>query len=304
VRIDNLPYSNIQMQGAQRRTWLRQHAPQHLEQCAQIILHALQQRQPGTAHCTLVLGAGACTEVPLAELARASDEMILTDLDLPSLQQGRAELTSTALRKRVRLVECDISGGVSAALAKLIARQDWSRALSQGASALFDTAALCLEQCAVPDPPALPTVDSGSCGVIVSSLLLSQLFSYPLLDLLDTLQRLAPQHFGEQERHARYQAAAQAFRVRIITAHLHLLQQLLDSGGAIALLSDIRGFAFTNSDITHRRVLPLVPRSFFELVSSMFAVLEERHWEWLTDLPTPEHPGRGYEVVGYVLNGS
>ncbi|BCL78807.1 hypothetical protein ccbrp13_12720 [Ktedonobacteria bacterium brp13] len=71
------------------------------------------------------------------------------------------------------------------------------------------------------------------------------------------------------------------------------------------LLSDIRGFAFmvygTDHDPRHRRTIPIVPRVFHELVREVFEVVEENHWEWITDLPTDERPGRGYEVTGYVL---
>ncbi len=154
-RIDNLPYSNVQMQGTQRREWLRQHSPQHLQQSASLVAHALHQRKPATAQSTLVLGAGACTEVPLADLARASDEVVLADLDLTAMQQARDELPSSALRKQIRLLKCDISGGVSHHLARLIAQQNWQHLISQGAGTVFDAAALCLEQYLVPDPPQL-----------------------------------------------------------------------------------------------------------------------------------------------------
>ena len=70
MRIDTLTYNNVQMQGPKRRAWLREHSPQHLEQCAALMRHALQKRPESASHSTLVLGAGACTEVPLAELAR------------------------------------------------------------------------------------------------------------------------------------------------------------------------------------------------------------------------------------------
>jgi len=33
-----------------------------------------------------------------------------------------------------------------------------------------------------------------------------------------------------------------------------------------------------------------------------FAVIEEAHWEWLADLPETGKLGRGYEVVGYMVN--
>jgi hypothetical protein len=148
----------------------------------------------------------------------------------------------------------------------------------------------------------------GEFGVVVSSLVLSQLFSYPILDVLEHIQTLAPSLLGEQERHRRYQEAAQEFRLRIIHAHLHLLRNLIDVGGVVVLLSDIRGFVFnvhgTDHDASHRRSIPLVPRTLPELVEQHFSVIEEQKWEWLTDLPEKERPGRGYEVVGYVLKAS
>lgn len=305
MRIDTLTYNNVQTQGAQRRAWLRQHSPQHLEQCAAIMLRAIQQRQESASRSVLVLGAGACTEVPLSDLARASDEVVLADLDLAAIQQGRDELSSSVLRKRVRLLQCDISGGISVSLNRMIERQKWATLVPRGAQAVFDAAAHCVEQCPIPDPPQIPGLGTGEFGVVISSLVLSQLFSYPLLDILDHVQRIAPDYLGEQERHRHYQEAAQAFRVRVIQAHLHLLRELVDVGGIVVLLSDIRGFVFdvygTDRDAEHRRVIPVVPRMLPELVRGRFEVVEEARWEWLTDLPGEGKLGRGYEVVGYVL---
>ncbi len=306
MRIDTLSQNNKQAQGANRRAWLRLHSPQHLEHCIALTTRALELRAPAASRSTLVLGAGACTEVPLTNLVRASEEVVLADLDLAAMQRGRDELTSATLRKRVRFVQCDITSGISRNLASLIKRQDWQDLVSQGSQALFDALALCLEQCQVPDPPEIDTLRPGDFGLVVSSLVLSQLFSYPLLDVLDQVQAAAPSLLGDQERHRHYQEAAQAFRVRVIKAHLHFLRSLLDMGGIAVLLSDIRGFVFnvhgTNHDATHRRSLPLVPRIFPELVYDTFTVVEETYWEWLADLPEKERPGRGYEVAGYILS--
>ncbi len=312
MRIDNLSHNNAQTQGKRRRAWLREHAPQHLEYCTALTLHALHQREHSAAQNALVLGAGACTEVPLNELLRASDEVVLADLDIAALRAASDEITSATLNKRLRLLQCDISSingepkrGISATFTRLINNQPWEQLISQGPQAVFDAAALCLEQCPVPDPPEIHTLATGSFGFVVSSLVVSQLFSYPLLNVLDTIKQVAPKLLGEQERHRRYQDAAQAFRTRIITAHLHLMRDLLDIGGRAVLLSDIRGFVFnvhgTDHDASHRRALPLVPRTFPDLVRDTFAIIEEQHWEWITDLPENERPGRGYEVSGYVL---
>ncbi len=306
MRIDNLTYSNIQTQGARRREWLRQHSPQHLEQSAALMLSALRNRAPAASRSALILGAGACTEIPLADLARASDEVVLADLDLAAMQQGRDELASPALRRKVRLLQCDLTGGVSVSLQRLIARQPWQQLAAEGARAIFDAAAACLEQCPIPNPPEIEGLHSGEFGLVISSLVLSQLFSYPLLDLLDAIQRVAPAMLSEQERHHRYQQATQSFRTRVIQSHLNLLHALVDVGGLVVLLSDVRGFAFsiygTDHDARHRRSIPLVPRAFFDLVPEHFTIKEQAHWEWLSDLPQHEKPGRGYEVAGYILN--
>src|SRR5437763_8089744 len=99
MRIDTLSQNNMQAQGPQRREWLRQHSPQHLQQCTALTTRALQLRAPAASRSTLVVGAGACTEVPLADLARGSEEVMLADLDLAAMQRGRDELTSSTLRK-------------------------------------------------------------------------------------------------------------------------------------------------------------------------------------------------------------
>ena len=311
MRIDNLSHNNAQTQGKRRRAWLREYAPQHLEACTALTLHALYQREYSASQNALVLGAGACTEVPLNDLLRTSDEVVLADLDIAALRSASDEITAATLNKRLRLLQCDISSsngepkrGISATLIRLINNQQWDQLVSQGPQAVFDAAALCLEQCPIPDPPEIHTLATGSFGLVVSSLVVSQLFSYPLLDLLDTIKQVAPKLLGEQERHRRYQDAAQAFRIRIINAHLHLMRDLLDTCGRAVLLSDIRGFVFnvhgTDHDATHRRTLPLVPRTFPDLVCDTFEVIEEQQWEWITDLPENERPGRGYEVSGYV----
>ncbi len=305
MRIETLSHNNEQTQGEQRRAWLRANAPQHLGHCETLILHALKQRSPAASQSILVLGAGECTEVPLLALCRASDEVVLADLDLTALQRACVDLTAPAYRRRMQLVECDISGGISHKLARLLHKQPWDDLAAQGAKAVFDTAAQCLEACPVPDPPVLPAVNPAGYGVVISSLVLSQLFSYPLLDVLDRVQSVAPTLLEAQERHRRYQDMAQMFRIRVINAHLHLLRSLLDVGGIAVLLSDIHGFAFTihgtDHDAQYRHVLPLVPRIFPELVQENFKVIAEAQWEWLSDLPGKDRSGRGYEVAGYVL---
>jgi hypothetical protein len=305
MRIDSLTVNNAQTQGARRREAISRQSPQHLENATGLMLAALRQRPYSVSRSTLVLGAGACTEVPLAALAHNSDEVVLADLDEISLKQGCDELSTPALRKTVRLLVDDLSGGISTNLERLLTRQPWADLAEQGPREIFDTAAHCLESCTIPDPPEIAGLVAGNFGVVISSLVLSQLFSYPLLDVLDRVQKIAPAALNEQERHHRYQEATQAFRTRVIEAHLHLIRSLLDTDGLAVLLCDQRGFVFDapNPQLTaeHRRAIPLVPRVFFELVEQNFTIVEKREWEWLTDMPAEGRYGRGYDVIGYLL---
>lgn len=305
MRIESLSANNAQTQGARRREILSRQSPQHLEQTTELMLQAVLQRPYSVSRSTLVLGAGACTEVPLAALVHYSDEVVLADLDLVAMQQARNELSAPAMRKAVSLVAEDLSGGISRNLERLLARQAWNTLARQGARVLFDAAASCLAACEVPDPPRVPGLAPSNFGVVISSLVLSQLFSYPLLDVLDRVQRIVPAALEEQERHKGYQEAAQAFRIRVIAAHLHLQSELLERDGLIVLLCDQRGFVFDapNPQLSadHRRTIPLVPRAFFELIEQDFTIVEKRAWEWLTDMPAEGRYGRGYEVGGYLL---
>ncbi|WP_069802012.1 hypothetical protein [Thermogemmatispora onikobensis] len=304
MRIDSLPYNNAQTQGPERRRWLQEHTPQHLEQCAALMLEALARRPPALSPGIAVLGAGACTEIPLEKLARAADEVVLVDLDRAALVQARAELPAASLRSRVQLLTADLTGGVSLLLRERLRLLPWPSLEQSEASTLWDRLAAVLDACPIPDPPEVEGLPRATFGLAISSLVLSQLFSYPLLDLLDAVQQRAARHLGTQERHRRYQEAAQRFRLRIIAAHLHLLHDLVEPDGLVVLLSDVRGFLFKEGELSKgeapRQALPLVPYAFFDLVRQTFTVLAERRWEWLSDLPTAERPGRGYEVVGYL----
>lgn len=305
MRIDTLITNNVQTQGARRREIVNRQSPQHLENTTSLMLQAVSQRPYSASRSTAVLGAGACTEVPLAALVHHSDEVVLADLDRASMQQAQEELSAPAMRKAVTLLSVDLSGGVSQNMERLLGQQSWRTLANQGASALFDAAANCLDACPVPDPPRITGLAPGNFGVVISSLILSQLFSYPLLDVLDRVQQIAPAALEDQERHRRYQEATQAFRIRVITAHLRLMRKLLDADGLAVLLCDQRGFVFDTPNPhhaeEHRRSIPLVPHAFFDLIEQHFTIVEKHTWEWLTDMPSEGRYGRGYEVGGYLL---
>jgi hypothetical protein len=91
---------------------------------AGLVEQAYAARARGAEPRTVVLGAGACTELPLEWLARRSGSVLLVDLDVPGMLRARDALPD-ALRARVNVVAADLTGGVSTALAAELRAQPW-----------------------------------------------------------------------------------------------------------------------------------------------------------------------------------
>jgi len=333
MRIEALAQANQRMQGAARREWYRQHSPQHLRAIAALIDDALgllgaptARRTRGAANRSaaappplrcVILGAGACTELPLERLARACATTLLVDLDAQGMLRARDEL-SPALRPRVAMLVADLTGGVSAALAAELHAQPWDdlNRLDGGSGlATLDTVAACLDRVAIPTPPilaGLEEADDAPFDLVISALTLTQLFSLPLLDALDMLLLRAPRVADQREAHASYRVAAHNLRRRVTQAHLALLQRLLAPTGVALLLTDRVGYLTPPTAGPHanegRESLPTLPADVLDIpvgLRQRFTVVSQpRRWEWIVSLPDAVTPGRSYEVVGALLRRS
>ena len=314
MRIARLAEENPRTQGPERRAWYRRNSSAHLRAIAALVEDALAARTTGEhggqggPSRAVALGAGACTEAPLERLARAFEQTLLVDVDVPGMARARDELPAS-LRSRVDLLQADITGGVSDALAGDLRAQPWRDLARLGPSAPLEAAAACLERCPVPDPPQLPALIPHGYGLVFSDLVLTQLYSLPLLDVVDTLSLYAPDAVDRRETHARYRQAAQAFRRRIALAHLALLASLLAPGGAAILASDRTGYLLPPKSGHHahdpRETLTVLPPDVLaipdDLAPRFQLVGQPRAWEWLVTAPDADHFGRMYEAVGVVL---
>ncbi len=315
MRIDRLTVENVRMQGPERRDWYRKHSPQHLPAISGLVDRALDCCRPAKSKRAVVLGAGACTELPLERLARVCDSVVLVDIDEAGLQRGCEALPST-LAERVKIVGGDISGGVSAALARELQNQPWDDLVNlagpKGAAPL-DAAASSLERCVVSNPPVIPELEVGEgFTLVVSSLVLTQLISLPLLDVLDTLALHAPSVADLREAHPRYSLAAKHFRRRLALGHMALLGNLLAPGGMGVFVSDITGYLFWPLSGSHRssangmrEALPVLPPEVLEIpgdFTARFSVPEPpQRWQWLASTPNSTHPGRLYDACGLIF---
>src|SRR5260221_4866519 len=146
---------------------------------AGLVEQAFAARAGGAEPRATVLGAGACTELPLEWLARRCGSVLLVDLDVPGMLRARDGLPD-ALRARVNVVAADLTGGVSAALAAELRAQPWADLARLGGNAPLDAPAPCLARCPVPDPPPLPKPQPPGYQPVLSSLTATPVFSLPL----------------------------------------------------------------------------------------------------------------------------
>lgn len=310
MRIERLARENPRTQGPERRAWYRRHSAAHLRTVEALVAAALAARGPSAPSTAAVLGAGACTELPLDRIARACERVTLVDLDAAGMRRARDELPP-ALRPRVELLAADLTGGVSAALAERLRAQPWADLAALGGPqgrAPLDAAADCLERCHIADPPQIAGLALEGYGLAISSLTLTQLFSLPLLDVLDMLNFHAPGTADRRESSSRYTAAALGFRRRIALAHLSLIASLLAPDGAALLTSDVTGYLLAPGGGPHRggdEAFEMLPRTVLDLEADLAPRLvrvgEPRHWRWLVSAPEGEMPGRAYDAMGVVL---
>lgn len=308
MRIERLSADNRRTQGAERRAWYERYSAKSLRETERAVEAALAARQDGAPPAGVILGAGGCTELPLERLARACEPLTLVDLDAPGMGRAREGLLEK-LQPRVRLLAADLTGGVSAALREAMGIQPWRDLRALGGMALLDALADCLERVEVPDPPEIAGLEPRSFGLVISSLTLTQLYSLPLLDALDTLLAYAPDLAERRDEHRRYVAAERDFRRRVVQAHLSLIARLLAPDGAALLTTDRTGYLLAPKSGPHanegREALETLPASALawpdDLAARFTLVAPPRAWAWMVAMPEGETPGRAYDVVAAVM---
>jgi hypothetical protein len=311
MRIARLAAENRRTQGPERRAWYRRFNPEHLRSVAELVEEALALTGAASTRQTVILGAGAGTETPLERLARSSAHLFLVDLDVGGMAQARDELPA-AVRDRVDLLQADLTGGISETLAAELRATPFAdlNLLDQGRGmAPVEAAVDCLERCSVPSAPLPAELQPGSYDLVISDFVLTQLYSLPLLDLIDTLSAYAPAVADLRETLPRYQAAANAFRRRVALAHLALLRTLLAPDGVALLLSDRAGELLPPKAGPHARDpverLETLPESVLaiptDLERDFTLAAPMRRWRWLISAPDTERPGRRYDAIGITL---
>jgi hypothetical protein len=216
----------------------------HLENSRRRILEAAAKCERRTT--ALILGAGNCTEIPLEELARRFDGVILVDLDDESMAAAVEELPDELIPKVQLRVE-----DVTTFAASLMRRLWQSVAASGAAGQAFERIEQALdEREPLSSPFQLPEAD-----LVVSSLVLSELHRYPL----NYADRLVRDKFGERltawQGYGSFRDRLQAIALR---DHAGLLARSCRRGGVVYFADTVaRGPVYDEIPATRRREILL-----------------------------------------------
>ena len=238
----------------------------------------------------LVLGAGACLDVPLRELCEGGGRVRLVDMDGPALSQA-VERLPPGLRRRVDVRRLDLTGGLERLGATVAPSVETASAT--GLAALPNQlASFHFER------PAFAELPSAGWDMVVSSAVLSQLIAFPSDAILARWVAQAREHAPrllDPTMEDRIADQLARLETESVTAHVTLLAELVTPAGVVYLSTELLGppaaartFAEARAAL-ERRLVADVPdgpdilpatRTASAAVAAPFSILDRRTWLW------------------------
>jgi hypothetical protein len=267
---------------------------EHASQSRRLILSAAAQVAPGRA---IVLGAGRCDEIPLAELAHQFGHLVLNDSEQPLLDEALArENLPPEVRKKIQLDVRDLTGVTDSLLEK------------------------CAEQlAAAPDEPAAinsliqvieaaalsPAIGSPQYDLVVASCVLSQLH----VALVQQAVELFGRQFAGREEilrgDPRWSMAVYQFARRVEERFIDQLWAMLARGGRIYLSESVQMcFIEPTSDgqwQTDGTLRMLRTKDLRDYLDRRFVIEAADRWHWVFWPATEGEKGRLYDVQALIV---
>jgi hypothetical protein len=224
----------------------------------------------------VALGAGRAFDLPLVELARTFDRLVLVDIDGAALEETVAAVFKDAqLRARVETRVVDLTG----VNGTLVRRLDEALTGPGNATEVEERVeALCRSYRLAAPPRILPAGERAD--LLAASCLLTQL-AWPQRTYAE---RLFEQRFGAMtdKAEARWSTAWAELGLRIQQDHIHALA---GSADRIALTSDVVSYPTTldaggAERLTGRKILPLGVQTLAERIPKMFRIGRQGSWKW------------------------
>ncbi len=275
------------------RYFLKPTASRHEEQSRQMILRAAAAVEPGDA---IVLGGGACSEIPLNELAATFHRLTLNDIEREPLDGPVARL-DPAVRDKVDLRIADLTGVVEAVLDKL------SEVVGESADA--DDAVARMAG-VVAGQPASGMQIGGRYDLVIASCLLSQLDFWIIHRSEEVLARRFPNDRERLREAPAWLAALQDLNRRLQTRFVHDLVGLVADSGRIYLSESVQmcfiELAPDGRWQTEGTWRMLESKDLRTYVPEALEIVEEGRWEWIVWPPQkPGDRGRLFDVQALVL---
>ena len=224
----------------------------------------------------IALGAGRAFDLPLVELARSFERLVLVDIDGAALDETVAgAFKDAALRARVETRVVDLTG----INGTLVRRLD-EILTGPGTAAEVEerVEALCRSYRLDTPPRFLPPGERAD--LLAASCLLTQL-AWPQRTYAE---RLFEQRFGQMNAttESRWSTAWAELGLRIQQDHIHALAGTADR---IALTSDVVSYPTTldaggAERPTGRKILPLGVQTLAERIPKMFRIGRQGSWKW------------------------
>lgn len=264
----------------------------HAQKNRAFIEHVVRQTQG--RHSAVILGAGHAFDLPLVELAKAFEKLVLVDIDAEALHATVANvLKDPGLRARTELRLLDLTG-INGQLVQRFDEAVVSAVNADDARERLET--LCWTYRLAEPPRLLPT--SERADLLVSSCVMSQV-AWPQRVYA---KRIYERRFGAlpgslQLRWARHFSDLE---MRLQQDHL---TSLADVAEQVALTCDVVNHVTTLDDAsreqpTGQTTFTLFTPSLLERIPQLFRVEEHASWEWRRRKATRTGKGARMDVEG------
>lgn len=270
-------------------------ACRHRQCSRETIVRAAQMAVPGRV---AVLGAGACEEIPLAELGEHFAEVVLNDVERQPLEQHVDALDLPAgVRRKIQIEVADLTGVTQPALERI------EQALTN-AGGPTDAIGAMVSALEGVEPSPFPI--AGPFDLVVASCLLSQLH-FGLAQ--QAAARFETRFPGSGERLRQSEAWTSGLYDAARRMEERFVGELstLTSGGGLVYLSESVQMCYVQlapcgqwqTEGTYRM---LRTKDLADYVRERFMILERQRWEWIVSPPTSVgQTGRMYDVQALVL---
>jgi hypothetical protein len=266
----------------------------HEQQSRQLILSAAERVEPGAA---VVLGAGECSEIPLAQLVARFERVTLNDLELTPLEKAVAAADLDAEgRKKIETHVADLTGTTQGLLEKL---ESCLRSAADPNVAVERMAEIVANQ----TPGGLSL--SGPFDLVVASCVLSQLHVGLAHRAAEVFEKFFPGRLEQLSSARHWTDAIHELARRMDARFVDDLAALVAPRGLIYLSESVQ-MCFVQLTPGGQWQTPgtfrmLRSKDLSDYVGGRLTILERRRWHWVVWPPVAAgQTGRLYDVQALV----